>query len=1539
MLAGQPLPNSWAPVSAAAVATVSLETLNTVDDVVVHLAEGRRCLVNAKTNLTLGTGPASPFGKALGQFLARSAEPDFVPARERLVLATTPGASASVRTHLKVLCARARDGAPMTWYELATTDDERGALEAVRVHVRAARGCSAEDDWAPTHALLSAMSVAVVGVDDGEAEAEGALQILRFCVPPDRAALGWRTICDEMARLAADRSGVDREGLRGVLRAHAVPLLDAPDLRPDIDLLRRCSDRARRALRDHTAVPPAEPGGRPVEVPRRVAADIAAAARDGHLLVVGEPGAGKTGALLQAARRIEADGRPALVLQADSLDVARLRDGTDASGARRALGEVLEAMGGAPGVLFLDALDAARDGGAARAAADLIRIVREEARGWTVVASVRRFDLRHDRAWQRDFRGAPPSPLFADPEFQHVRHVAVPLLDEGEIAAACAEGGLREALAVACPVTRELLRSPFHLRLVAELLAVGVAPRDAVRANSRSGLLAEHWAERVTGRGPDATAREAVLSACARLMVERRSLRCPKPALAAGEPGALAALLSDGVLAEDPASGEVSFPHHVLFDHAMARLVLRLGTDPEALRAALAGPALLLLAPAAGIAVASTWEAGVADGRRAYWEAALALASTGDAALACAVAAREAAACTAAARDVKRLGDALRRWPGGPRREAALRLARHLVQSLTAGVPPAAPEAPAGDPWAWLALRLSQECEPGELQLPRVLMHVLADRSAAPTAAQAVWAEAARRCLGKTVALREPGKADIWTFTEAVIRTAPADHGAAEAALLPLLERGRLQLRGEIDLGGFAHQAARLAQELPGLYTRALATALLTPKPGRDEPTDMSGSQILPLTSNRRQDFEHVVWQLLQCFEPFAAQDPVAASLVVVEVTDAAVTGDRPPRWTLSFRAFGEDRTVHALPRHQDQAKDLLDCWRKGLAARLRTGLDAAALAGLCVAAAGTSSVLWVALLELCADHPDGLHENLTEVLVPEVLADFRLGAVAHRVLAALHAIGTAEQRERLERELLTGESGHWALRRLPAEDLATEEARGAVREPLPPRDRSAWPASQDGVSEAPPPASAVRRALETARIAIDEHSGGSTDGAAWAAVWRATTDLRASLGGVSSGDAEAAEAWTLVAATCRRAIEVCWQDGTPVAEPPPDCRGMILDAAAAAPPDADRVRDDARAEAGYGLLLLLRHGRAPDPELGAAVLRLSDDPSREVRRRLVSVANLACQADRELAWRLIELCVADAEDVATIEAACAALSRFHGQNPARAAALYAAALRREVEGEDGEDGPSNPAICLAALHVATGDPDALEALTAALADDCLRQRAATSCLGWLREPVSVRRPEWLPEAGAERARHLFALIAEGACDVIEEWLRGARTDTPAPEPVRDAVRIADVAAREILLASGARDNGMSTEDDASHPAARRGFLGWAGPLLRRLGAVPHPAVTHHVIQTLASFHDLDPCAATAEVLSVALGGGAQGGYQLESLAADLVVDVVRRALASGVVQGDAGLEDQIRRTLELFASAGWPKAYDLAVRLPYLLR
>ena len=47
-----------------------------------------------------------------------------------------------------------------------------------------------------------------------------------------------------------------------------------------------------------------------------------------------------------------------------------------------------------------------------------------------------------------------------------------------------------------------------------------------------------------------------------------------------------------------------------------------------------------------------------------------------------------------------------------------------------------------------------------------------------------------------------------------------------------------------------------------------------TPLPSHDEKTNISGSRILSLTSNRRQDFEHAQWELFEKFTRFFNADP-----------------------------------------------------------------------------------------------------------------------------------------------------------------------------------------------------------------------------------------------------------------------------------------------------------------------------------------------------------------------------------------------------------------------------------------------------------------------------------------------------------------------------------------------------------------------------------------------------------------------------------------------------------------------------------------
>jgi len=106
------------------------------------------------------------------------------------------------------------------------------------------------------------------------------------------------------------------------------------------------------------------------------------------------------------------------------------------------------------------------------------------------------------------------------------------------------------------------------------------------------------------------------------------------------------------------------------------------------------------------------------------------------------------------------------------------------------------------------------------------------------------------------------------------------------------------------------------------------------------------------------------------------------------------------------------------------------------------------------------------------------------------------------------------------------------------------------------------------------------------------------------------------------------------------------------------------------------------------------------------------------------------------------------------------------------------------------------------------------------------------------------------------------------------------------------------------------------------------------------LAEVGYPSITHHLLQTLEAFILTDPNTVFLKV-GRTVAAGERGGYQAESMGADLVVKIVERYLAEHrqVIQEDAECRDTLLRVIDTFVRAGWPSARRLVYRLEDVFR
>lgn len=584
--------------------SIQCEVIQPVDDLIVNIRSGGFVFGQAKHTMALQTTDDSEFASTLDQFVrqfldARSLAPGawpsarpLSPTSDRLVLLTSSMSSGPVIEALPAFLKRLRDtyklhpGAAVDSF--ATNDGERNACTVVKTHV--VRSWTKKAGVPPSEAELAdffaLVHVFVLDVDADETDERSAKNLLRTAVlnDPTTADTAWSALVTACAGYASSRSGTGREGLQRVLLNRGIEVRTARSCREDLDRLRA---QTAGTLSFEKRLAEIQIGPSTVKIDRPAAKELVAAALTSSILVVGEPGAGKSGALHDAANSLISAGHDLVFLAVDQIaaeSISALRGELELE---HGVLEILKSWPGTkPGFLVIDALDAARSEGAARTLRQLIEQVLKQGDRWRIIASIRKFDLRYSYELRGLFQGTPVSAL-ADPEFSNVSHLNVPLLSDAELAQIPAQSQLlADVIGQAGSDLQGLLRVPFNLRLVGELLGEGVPTTELTPIRTQLELLDRYWRVRVIRSDGDGDARELVLRNGAEEMVKSRSLKTERSVVLAKNPAAskpLGQVLSSAVLIEWQPSPTakadrytLAFAHHLLFDYAVARLLLRI---------------------------------------------------------------------------------------------------------------------------------------------------------------------------------------------------------------------------------------------------------------------------------------------------------------------------------------------------------------------------------------------------------------------------------------------------------------------------------------------------------------------------------------------------------------------------------------------------------------------------------------------------------------------------------------------------------------------------------------------------------------------------------------------------------------------------------------------------------------------------------------------------------------------------------------------------------------------------------------------------
>jgi len=859
-------------------ASFRFETEVPVDDLLILTSAEGRIFFQIKTNLGFLSTPGSEMFKTVDQIVrlwklcttgngSKKWNRPLNKDTDRIVIAVGKETPATVAQDLAEALKRRREGAVLD----ATPDDLANALTKFRTLLRNAwkEVYGAEPADAGIEAILD--HVVVIPFTPADFEV-GALTLAKNLADEQSAKSSFAALARICEARMQSRTGFDMQQIRRALEAKGVVMLAPADYRRDQKILLEYSTRIgkRLAVKSQLRIDDAHI----VPIPRAVTDVVAAAALTDSVLVVGEPGVGKSGVLHNVTIQLEASQAPVLTLKVEGSAAGDLQSQI---GIRYLVRTLLEHWPGVgPAYLLIDGLDEARGGPAETAYRTLITETLElPDKRWRVVASARTFDLRVGVQFRPLFQGTPPSTADREPgeAFDRVRHVLVRRWTESEFEQILqALPKLRGAIEVGGEKLRELAGVPFNTQLLADVAASGIEPEKLGSIQSQVQLLRTYWDHRVRSGG---MAAEACLELVVKTMVEKPFKNVAVGPIRQQHAPALEVLLRQGVLV-DPSDGRfLAFQHNILFDYAASRLYLDPFDEDQLKHTFARAQSLgLLLGPALSFALKQLWEE---NGDRAlFWKQLILLTADRNVdAIARCQASRTAAELVASNQEIEELIRQLRAHAG----------AKPVVEGLAGALSVLLEDAPKVvtlAPWGFAIAEFSNDERLDGNVGALVDMFLKRDPDAAT---YNLLGLAARRLLTRGFADVSIERHGLVSFCVGLVgRTYSSDPAESKALLIKIFEKERLEKYAYVEVPALAREIRHIGEADPG-FASEIYRLVFGHHVSSEQETNMSGN-ILPMKSNVAQDYDMARYALAQYFPAFLDEDVAASTEAVIGVME-----------------------------------------------------------------------------------------------------------------------------------------------------------------------------------------------------------------------------------------------------------------------------------------------------------------------------------------------------------------------------------------------------------------------------------------------------------------------------------------------------------------------------------------------------------------------------------------------------------------------------------------------------------------------------
>lgn len=1567
---------------------VTSEAKSVVDDIVVENSYGDRAFLQAKHRVQLSSSPSGPLGSALDQFVGQLEE---AKDGDRFILATSSETSARLRAEVPRILERARRLPPeSSIWDAASGQSETEALEILVGHIRRAWGerRGAVPSEADIKDLMARTYLSVIDVLDAQTDHQAALFLLRSSVlgRPEDDVVTWRqlvAIANEMSHLQATATS---QWIAGSLVKSGISLLAQASLRPDIATLRSYSQSTVRRLSNFARLNGAANAGNQIE--RDFQKALNASARNGSLLVVGEPGAGKSAALYALAREL-GKTHDVVVLAADVVSTDEADSLRQEIGLNHDLGAILRGWPGTePGYLVIDAMDAARGAETQRMLLDLIEQTASDDGRWRVIASVRQFDLRYNPRLQDAFPRRDGPLQHATPEFSRIAHFYIPELSDLELNQFCDNSApLRAAVDSASRALQELVHNPFCLRLLSELVHHGVTSGDLTPVQDRIDLLDLYWVHRVLLANADEH-EHALRVACERMLATRR-LNVSRMELLSGNvaPSALSDLLKLHVLSERVDNGvlrreSLSFAHHILFDYAVARLIFREPRDAVIERTEVRPELALFARPSIAMHFSHLWR--ISSDRREFWD--LAIRWSGHSAtpeIAKIIAPGIAAVEIATIDDVQVPLAAIR----AKGHSAVVYVLQHMIGARLA-------DGDLGDAvpmskrhvWGVIAEHLATPADADTAPLVRALLMELCRK---PEVVEVDEIDPLGRSARSLLTwARETGRKDRFLLSvaiESVARTFSSDADESERLLRQVLEGTRLTDNGHVEAPIISDEVRLLAAHSPELV-RDIYVALFGYSEKSSEQTVMHRG-VLGMTSNRRQDYESSHYNLGQFFPEFLNVAPTLAIEALIGVRIAfAPYGDGDDGTFEIESDEGEsiiivrDRSYWEsdVPSHDTEDEMLVQfgAWLGDLAPG--NGLQFESVVEI-ACGRPTPSAIWRTILRRANGR---VAEKLASVVASrEALTSIELSDVIGDYIARNYQDLSESLRERIERQIMsltkergaddaTGRIRDRLLGCIPIDLIlyppAAERLRHLIESDTVPENRSAARMfSYDseyteadrladlGVDITIAPNAYVKELEAEVRSFAEQFQSEPPDEAHILGVAPYLGPLYDYLlvPHADVSDTLLDQSWEHLAAAAAAVTRV-------------DCkaflnndtfeaiRKVLLSASEHRLPEPltnlesfDRSPSWSsiapRIEAVQGLLNLSYFGNADDREL-SALARLAIDQNPAVRLQVADRVMFLREHANGAMWKMLDAMLESEVSTVVLSRVVSRLRSLLVDAPSELLIRADRLFNRSFDLAGGHRVRDYVVALKTDLYIWNGNDAAEASVREMLRDATAEPREVKEVGRRLREPFGVARRRDDDAVIRDRAFEVGLLLLNSARDAYDFYaarIEAGFADQPLTEDLerfKAAARILNGIASDVYFASGAYDR---NDEERQVPDAGAFFIS-ARALLAELQRVPIAGATHYVLQTLQYLIPQSPREVFIIIAAVIRGGRADG-YQWDPMGATLVVSILKRYFAEyqSLLQEDAECRSILIEVLDIFVGVGWPEARRLTYGLHELFR